>query len=352
MSFIDLFKQKFKFVGIDIGGSSAKFIELKERSGGYNVVQLGTCALPKDVVQNNTISQPSVVADALKSAGADFDPKVYRGVFAVPAPSVFTKRHKVNQTNIKELADTIQFEAASLIPHSINAVRLDFHVLGEAGKNQLEILVVAVKNDVIDRFVETVTVTGIEPGICDVEYFAVQNAFEANYPEYLEKTVALVEIGSKYSAVNLINKGQSLFCGDVNIGGDYITQSLTDVFGMSEEEAEKLKQMEMVGDERLREAALDILAKNVEHVASELHRQLTFFCSAADTGVDCVVLSGGAAHTRGLIEAFSERSEVETFIIDPFKNVTYKEKEKLKAPAAYSVSVGLALRSFGDKVYD
>lgn len=352
MGFIDLFKQKFKFVGIDIGGSSAKFIELKEKGNAYSVVQIGTCALPKDVVQNNTISQPSVVADALRAAGADFDPKIYRGVFAVPAPSVFTKRHKVNQTNIKELKDTIEFEAASLIPHSINAVRLDFHVLGEAGKNQLEILVVAVKNDVIDRFVETVTVTGIEPGICDVEYFAVQNAFEVNYPDYLEKTVALVEIGSKYSAVNIISKGQSLFCGDVNIGGDYITQSLTDVFGMSEEEAEKLKQMEMVGDERLREAALDILSKNVEHVASELHRQLTFFCSAADTGVDAVVLSGGAAHTRGLLESFSERSEVETFILDPFRKISYTDKETLKAPASYAVSVGLAIRQFGDKVYD
>ena len=355
MSFLDLFRKKYQFIGIDVGPSSIKFVELKARSGqSYEVTRLGHVPVAADLMNNNIVTQPQVAAEAIQKHIMNFESADHRVAFSVPAPSVFTKKAKMQQMSQKDLSQNIEFEAASLIPHAISAVYLDYHVVGEAGKGQMEVMVVAVKKEVVDKLSEVMQRAGIEPGIADVEYFAVQNAFEVNYPEMAEKTVALVELGSKYAAINIVRDGVSLFCGEVNIGGSSISESLAEVFGLSIEEAERLKQMEPVGDERMREAALDILEKNVEHLAGEINRQLNFFANAADLdgGLDRIMLSGGAAHTRGLQEAVAQKTGIETAVLDPFRSIALAPSfaDSIRARASFTVSVGLALRKFSDKV--
>lgn len=353
MKILDLFKKKFRFLGLDIGPSSIKYIELSPHKDTFKVEKIGNYPLQGEVYQNNILSQPQVVGEAIQKISEQEDFNECKVSFAVPAPSVFTKVAKLSLMKKKELAENILLEAGNVIPHALSAVKLDYHVLRQSGKNNMDVLLIAAKNEVVEKIQDAIMYAGIDAGICDVEYFALQNAFEENYPELLEKTVALIEVGSRYSAVNIVRNGQSLFTGDVPTGGKMMTESLAEIFGMSVQDAEKLKRLEPVGDERLREAALEILNKNVENLAAELHRQLTFFWNASDMegGVDKVFLSGGAAHTRGLVEMLQEKSGIETEILNPFKRIILPDqfKNSIGVPASYTVSVGLGLRNFGDK---
>lgn len=355
MSFLDLFRKKYQFIGIDVGPSSIKFVELKAKSGNsYEVVRLGNVPTAADLLVNNVVAQPQIAAEAIQKHILTFDTSEHRASFSIPAPIAFTKKAKMQQMSYADFKQNLEFEAVSLIPHAINAVYLDSHVIGESGKGQMDVMLIVVKREIVDKFADVMQRAGIEPGIADVEYFAVQNAFEANYPELHDKTVALIELGSKYAAINIVKSGSSLFCGEINIGGNNISESLAEVFGISLDEAERLKQLEQVGDERMREAALDILEKNVEHLASEMNRQLNFFASAADldSGIDLIMLSGGAAHTRGLPEALSQKTGIQTSVLDPFHAIEISPSfaESIRARSSYTVSVGLALRRFGDKV--
>ena len=315
----------------------------------------GIAPLKGDIFSNNVLSGAARVSEAIIQLTESQGISNERVAIAVPAPSVFTKKIKVPRMSLKELDANIQFEAGNFIPHNINAVRLDYHIVGDGGKNQLDVLVAAVKNEIIDSFLNAVEMAGIGVAIADVDTFAMQNMFEHNYPELTAKTIALVNMGQRYSSINICKGGDSLFCGDVAIGGKVFTDSLAEVFSLSSEDAERLK---VLGDKTnpLYDAAVDIMHKNVEQVAAEFNRQLSFFwnASGSDEGIDHIFLTGGGSCAPGLLEELSDKTGIECELMDPFRAIEVPasfDAAYIKSLSPFiGVAVGLALREPGDRM--
>lgn len=293
MGLLGFLDKSESLVGIDIGASSIKLLELDVSGGSPVLVNAASVKISGDVFTNNVLTEIDYVSEQISSLLEQHGVEDRRVITAMPGPSVFTKKIKMPKMDIDELSSNIHFEAGNFIPHAIDQVKLDFHIIGNGGGKQLDILVVAVKNEIIDSYVEAFAMAGLEAAVVDVDYFALQNAFELGYDDLLSETIALINIGARYSSVNICRGGESLFTGDISVGGKTFTEAVEVELGVSSDEAEDMKVNGKGGESA--DSLKDIIDQNVEQAAAEFNRQLSFFwnASGADEGIDRIMLTGG-----------------------------------------------------------
>ena len=357
-----LFRRSESFVGVDIGSTGVKVVELDLSTDKPALLNLGISPLSGDIFSNNVIVKVERAAEEIGNIFEANDIGDRRVITAVPGPSVFTKRIKIGKADLKTLRANIQLEAGNFIPHNIEAVRLDFHVIGEADGGQLDVLVVAAKNEIIDSLMECFAAASLSMAVVDVDYFAMQNIFELCYPELVDKTVALINVGARYSAINICRGGQSLFVGDIGIGGKFVSDALMEGLGVSADQAEELKKKESAKgkiDPQMgiaQDVLRGILGKSIDHIASEFNRQLSFFwnASGADEGIDRIMLLGGGSSLDGFVGVLSEKTGIECSLLEAFKGIRCGDAfdraylKELEPRAA--IAVGLALRRPGDRI--
>jgi type IV pilus assembly protein PilM len=360
--FASLFKKREALLAIDIGAAGIKLVELDINGDTPKLLNIGHAIVAGDIFSNNTITKTEKIAEqitALLEGNSIADKRV---ITAVPGPAVFTKRIKMARMDATELASNITLEAGNFIPHNIDAVKLDYHVIGQSGKSQIDVLVAAVKDEILESFASCFSMAGLEVAIVDVDHFAIQNMFELNYPELLNKTVALVNMGARYSSINICRGGDSLFTGDVAVGGKLFTDAIVETMGVPFEQAENLKRKggsavsgSKAANDAMADAVQDVIDRNIEYVAGELNRQLSFFwnASGADESIETILLSGGGCLIPGLLEELSEKTGIPCQLADPLRAIDKGDNFdaaylKELAPLL-SVAVGMGIRSPGDK---
>jgi type IV pilus assembly protein PilM len=196
---------------------------------------------------------------------------------------------------------------------------------------------------------------GLTVTVVDVDAFAVQNAFEANY-EPAEGTVVLVNVGAAVSNINVLAHGTTTFTRDVTMGGNAFTEEIQKQLNVSYEEAEALK----IGGQGESDAVLPQEVERViqgvaEQMAGEIQRSLDFYAAtAADQRISKLYLSGGTARLPALMKAIEARAGVPVEVLNPFRGIDIDHKRfdpaiLAGASASAAVAVGLALRRPGDK---
>jgi type IV pilus assembly protein PilM len=269
----------------------------------------------------------------------------------VSGHSVIIKKITLPAMTDEELEESIQWEAEQYIPFEIDEVNLDFQILGPLAdeEGQMEVLLVAVKKDIINDYTAVVSEAGLTPHVVDVDAFCLENAFEVAYPDYLDKTVALIDIGASIMIINVLKHGVSTFTRDITVGGSNFTEEIQKELGVSYEEAEILKlggRSERAGPAE----AAEVMRLTTENVVLEMQRSLDFFsATSSEEEVNRVFLSGGACRVPGLAAAVEEKVGIPVEIFNPFQGVSCSPKlfdpDYLEAmgPIA-AVATGLALR--------
>lgn len=342
------------FIGIDIGTSSIKAMSLDISGHKPKLLGCGQAPTPASAINNNAVRAPEQIGKAISSIIEANEILGTKVVFAVPGPAVFTKKITIAYTDLKSLDENMTFEASNYIPHRVDAVHLDYQVLKVNGTATMDVLLVAVKNEIITSYVQAIEAAGLEASIADVDYFALENMFELAYPEEKPKTVALVNVGSRYTSVSIVQNGESMFAGDIGVGGRLYTDALCESLGMNPADADRAKTGQPVEgyDEHL---VGETIERTTEHVASELHRQLGFFWNAAatDKSIESVFLCGGGAQAPGLLDELSSRTGLVCTRMAPLHFVDcgdkFDEDFVREVQPSMGVCVGLALRRFGDK---
>jgi type IV pilus assembly protein PilM len=254
----------------------------------------------------------------------------------------------------EELSESIKFEAEQYVPFDIEDVNLDFQILGpkeEAG--QMDVILVAVKKDVINDYVSVVTEAGFNPVIVDVDAFALENMYGINYEIEAGTNVALVNIGASSVNMNIMRGGVSVFTRDSSLGSNVHTESLQKEFNVTYEEAERLKRGE--ASEKIKhEDAYSVIMQASGDIFTEVSRSLDYFRSSThQADVKEVILSGGCALIRDFPRLLSEKIGIGVSLAEPFKNILIPKRFDSSyiqeiAPVA-AVAVGLAVRRPGDR---
>lgn len=342
------------FVSVDIGSSAIKLMSLDMSYERPRLIGMGMVPTPAGALNNNLVARADDLAQAVRAGLESNGIEAKKAVFCIPGPCAFTKRINIGHMSLRELEQNINFEAGNYIPHSIDAVCLDYQVLNSSGRSTMEVLLVAVKREIVDGYLDVLEKAGLQPKIADVDYFAMENMFELNYPEEKTKMLALINVGARYTGISLIENGESLFAGDVGVGGRLYTDALCEALGMKPAQAEEAKAGRVTQgfDENL---VRETIERTTDHVATEIHRQLGFFWNAiaTDRGIEAIYISGGAAQVTGLVEELSSKTGLPCRFVESFRALDWAEsidEEYLQEIGmAMGVSVGLATRRLGDK---
>ena len=346
--------KKKDLVGIDIGSSSVKLVQLKESKEGYHLVKIGMAPLPVEAIVDNTLMDPSSIVEAIRNLIMTLGIKVTQAACSISGNSVIIRKIGFPVMTSDELEEQIHWEAEQYIPFDINDVNIDFHILGpdEFDPAKMNVLLVASKKDIINDYVAVFNEAGIALTVLDVDSFAVQNAFEINYSPAFDEVIALANIGSNIMNLNIIRGGMSLFTRDVQLGGNLYTEEIQKKLALKGDEAEKLKVSGMVAsDETVRALILQVN----ETLAMELYRSVDFYnANAGDDKITKMYVSGGCCKTPFLLDAIQKRLNVPVEIIDPFQKIICSDKQfvpgYLKDVGPHvTVAVGLAMRRYADK---
>ena len=350
-----LFGRSKEVVGLDIGSSSVKLVELKEKRGGeYHLQRVGLEQLSPEAIVDGSIMDSSLVVDAITRLAEESGVRSTNFATSLSGHSVIIKKIQVPAMSEDELAESIQWEAEQYVPFDINDVRLDYLVFDDGGgTDSMEVLLVAVKQEKVNDYVSVISQAGMSPVVVDVDAFAVQNAYEVNYDLDPHEVVALVNMGAGVTTINILARGSSVFWRDISTGGNQFTEALQREYSLSFEHAERLKRGEQVQGCSPAEARAVLEAVATE-TAAEIQKTFDFFAAtAAEDRVGRLMLSGGCALTPNLREVLEDRFGVPVELMDPLRRVRYKESDFdagwLQAVAPMlSVAVGLAFRKVGD----
>ena len=352
------FNRKKSLVGLDIGSSAVKAVELRQTASGYKVAAIGSEPLPQDSIVDGAIIDGVVVADVIREVFARNKIKTKEVVASLSGNAVIVKKIILPLMSEEELAESICWEAEQYIPFDIQDVNLDYQVLevGAVGatRGTMAVLLVAAKKEKIADYARVISQAGRVPVVVDVDAFALQNAFEANYGIDMARVVVLVNAGASAININIVEGGQSLFTRDIAIGGNAYTEALQKELSLTFKDADLVKRGLPV--ERVSVEDADPIIRTVtENLLLEIEKTIDFFkATAASDRIDQLILTGGAARIDGFGDAFETRFALPVSTFDPFRQVAFdtkKHSEELRrelTPTA-AVAVGLALRRADDR---
>jgi type IV pilus assembly protein PilM len=355
-----LFGRSRNLVGLDIGDSSVKVVELRDlgKGRGWQLVKLGWEPLSPEAIVDGAIMDSQLVVETIQRLFDRLKIKNTHVATSVSGHSVIVKRITVPAMSEAELAESIQWEAEQYIPFDIEDVRLDYEVLDSSslsGDGNMDVLLAAAKKEKINDYTSVIGQAGLTADCVDVGAFALQNAFEANYEFEPHQTTALVDVGAAVSSISVLQGATALYWRDMNnIGGNQYTDAIQKELNLSAEQAERLKKGEEV-DGIPYERVLPILSAVNEDVATEIQKTLDFFkqISPSEEGLSRLYLTGGSAQAVHLREHLSDRLRTQVEIFNPFRKIEPSGREVAldvvhqMTPTA-SVAVGLALRKLGD----
>ena len=353
-----LAKKKKSIVGLDIGSTAIKAIELKPARNGFELVHIAHHNLQSDTIVDGHIIDLNHVSDVINRIWTEQNIKTSQIATSLSGHAVIVKKITLPSMPEEELDEQIHWEAEQYIPFDINDVNLYHEIISHdpSGQN-MEVLLVACKRDKIAQFTQVISQAGKQPVIVDVDAFALQNAYEANYNPSPNQTVALLDIGASVLTINVVRGATSVFTRDISAGGNQYTDLLQKELDLTFEEAESLKRTWPGNDGGLGDpsSAMERARPAIESVSEmlglEIQRTLDFFrATAVDSpNIDRMLIAGGSSKVAHLTEYLSEKFQMPVERFDSLRCVRFDHKrfddEYMKELSPnLAVAVGLAVR--------
>lgn len=367
-SLSDLFKSSNKgssAVGIDIGSSAIKVVEIKKKGPRavletYGLVALGPYA-GTDIGRVTNLP-PEKIVEAVKEVMKQSGVTSLSAALSIPAQSslIFTidLPAQVKQT---ELASIVPTEARKYIPVPITEVSLDYFVLPKreesfeeannpdrAGRPapKTEVLGVAIQNDAISRFRSLVTQSKLSASFFEVEVFS---SIRANFEHELS-LVLLMDFGAGRTKLSLVEFGTLKSYHTINRGGADITDSIAKSLDIPFPKAEDLKKKSGLFDNPEEKALPEIIRTHLDYIFSETNNVLLGHEKKYGQTISKVILTGGGSLMKGLREAAADNFRADVEIGQPFSKVAapeFLQKVFEATGPEFAVAIGLALRKLG-----
>ena len=337
-------------LGLDIGSSTVKIIELTGDGDALCLSKVGVA----EIIGKNRDSVVTAVKKA--SAEANIVPKAFGTKVAIglSGQSVIVRYIRVPKMSEEDLSTSLKYEAVKHIPFEINEVALDFQVLDNTPNdtNTMEVLLVAVKKDLVNQRLELLKACKLEPVVIDVDSFAIINAFEHALSSVFKKkdnVISLINIGAQMTNISILDSGISKLTRDINIGGKDFTEAISEDSGVDIKEAEEMKKSKKES-QKIIEPIKSIAAKLVD----EIRMSFDYYESQVpDKNIADIYLSGGSSQISVISDIMHEKIGVETHIWNAIDNLKISDEinaEKIKGLYPFlTVAVGLALRGINKK---
>ena len=347
-----MFKRgKKSMVGVDIGSSSVKAVELQGRGNDLQLLSLGFEALESDSVVDGQIIELNAVSNAISNIFNEHKIKTTQVAAGVNGHSVIVKNIVLPQMSDGELQESFAWHAEEHIPFDISDVNLDYHVMDRSG-DAIHVLMAACKRDKVANLKQTIQLAGKQPTVIDVDAFALQNCYELNYDPQPGQVVALLNIGASTTNINILNGVRSVFTRDATFGGNQYTSLLQKELGLTFDQAESVKRgMPLPEGAEVRDVG-PIMDTVSDILALEIQKTMDFYRATVEDGetaVQKILVSGGGSKLTGLADFLARRFEVSVEMFDPFRKIKvdargFDPDYMREIVPEMAIAVGLALR--------
>ena len=335
-------------LGIDIGSSSIKIVELGQVGNTYELRNLGEALLPQNSILNKSVANSESITQTLSTLIDDIGIQADDAAISISGSSVMMKRISLPKMSNAELKKSIIWELENSIPGGINEVNYDYQIIpGDNPKDNIDVLVIAANKKATKDYVSIVTQVGLNPVIVDLDVFSLDSMYEVNYPDS-EGLLALVNIGAVVTNLIIIKDGGPVFAQDLEIGGDRYTNMIMAEMELSYEEAEEVKYNQRTG---LVDPALNQLAHNfIDILCADIKKALDSFSLAhTEEKVKRIMIGGGPSGMPGIQEALSVLTQSYVGVLNPFRKIEYNnnnfDSEYIEEISSkMTIATGLALR--------
>jgi type IV pilus assembly protein PilM len=344
-------------VGVDIGTSAIKVVQLKESRRGIGLIKLGFAPLSPQVIVDGQVMDAGAVTECLQRAFHNGRIKQKEIALSVSGQSVIIRKITVPMMTAAELDEQIHWEAEQHIPFDIKDVQIDYQVLRRRpDASQMDLLLVAAKRDQIEDYAQLARNARLKPVVCDIDAFTVQNVFEYSRGLPADQTIALINVGASLSTLNIIANGVSAFTREIANGGNVITEEIQKALSVPFDQAEAYKCGGPGNPEdpyrggMVPQQVVQVIDAVTDAIAAEIQRSLDFFMATSGEGeIARIYVTGGTAALAPLSRAIERRARVPVEVWMPNERVLVESRDvdaNLLAFRAgqFSVALGLGLR--------
>lgn len=373
---MDLLTSKKRFLGVDLGVSSVKVIELSRSGQRFKVEAIAIEPFPEGAIADRNPSDLDQVGAVIKRAFKASKSRLKNAATAVPTSSVITRTIPMPvEFGEEEIEANIQLDASQYIPFPLEEIHLDFQPQGtsKTDPGSQNVMLVASRQENVDLRREVLQEAGLKTMIVDVEAYALENSFQLLSQSILKKQSdqksadasrlspnkqissglnAVVDIGARITTLYILQGGKVVFTREQNFGGDQLTAAISEAYDMPKDKAELAKR----SGELPEDYQFNILEPFRQSAAEQINQALQFFFASDHYSanrynrVDSIVLVGGGALVPGIDIIATDRLGIPTLVGNPFAhmgNATRVNRHNLLRDAPrFAIACGLALRSF------
>ncbi len=349
-----VFRKKSHLVGLDIGAAFVKVAELKTTKKGRSLHKFGIAKVPEGMIQEGRIADMEGLAGIIRDLFQAEKIKEKNVALSTGGHSVVVKTISTAKVPDEQLHKNIRAEAEQYIPYDIDDVNIDYQILGDSeySAEQMNVLLVAVRQDLVDEYVSLIQMAGLNPVIIDVDAFALQNIYEILPDVDHGRITLLLDVGASKTSVNILQNNNSMMMRDMTNGCDQLVSVVSERLEVDREKALQIIMgaVDYPESEQELKELYDMVVGNWCSDISEV--VYTFESSPGNAGVEHVVVSGGGGFIDLLSEKLTNELKVTVSKINPFAGLVSDSKQlgeleayQLLAP----IALGLAMRRVDDK---
>lgn len=347
---LDLALGPASFVGIDIGSDSVKVVQLKKERERAILETYGELKTARyfqsesggggSFLSHSDQNVANLLTDVLRESNVT----TQRAVFGIPATASFITVINLPLLQMAEIRSAVPFEAKKYIPVPIAEVALDWQVLetDEAAKRS-SVLLVAVPNEVIVKYRRIAEMLSLELAAVEVESFSIIRALLGTD----RGVTAIIHWGALVTTVTVVDRRQIRMNHNFGRGAQEITNALARGMGVTRERAEEMKRQVGLSERPEERETAGVISPIVDSTLADIERTLTNYHRTAKRKVEKIVITGGGASLKGLVDHVAKHFGLETAVANPFARTIFPAflQPVLKDIAPnFSVAVGLALR--------
>ena len=363
MIFSKIFSSK-RFLGIDIGTTGIKMVELSGRGERKKLENYGETKAkvaqknPFRTFEKNTLLLSSQdIVQAIKVLMKEARFKTRNCIFSIPDFSSFFTDFELPSMAKEEIGRAVNYEARQYVPLPLSEVTLDWEVIkgkvSDGGKDKLKILLVAVPNKTINQYQTIAKLCNLQVLTLEAEVFGLLRSL---IPADENRTVAIIDIGAQTTTCSIIDKRVLISSNSFNLSGDDLTERLIKSLSVDYQTAKKLKEeyglkeippsvanVEALSVKNIKETILPL----VNAILKEVEKIILNLYQTENKEVQKIIIAGGTSLIPGLREYFENYFKKETEIANPFSKISSPpilEKTLKEMGPAYAIAVGMALR--------
>jgi type IV pilus assembly protein PilM len=351
MNFLGKYRGRTSTTALDIGNHSIKLVKLRHLKNGYFLEATGIKELPPGTIEGSDIKKRELLIDVLTTLVNQCDPGIVEVVFSMSGHGIISDKFTFKVEPGENAEELILWEAGQRSPFDVEDITLDYKILHRnSDTNEIEVLLVAAKNQVMQSYIDLLYDAGLKPVIVDVDAFAINNCYaleSAGMPN--SGVTALINIGHDLTNVTFIKDGIYHSARDISTAGDFFNKTLQRHLGLGTEEATLLLKGRST-------ASIDQtkMVQSIEYAAEELSSGIDlafsyFKSSEKSDSIDKIVLSGGGAYIPHLVDFMEKRHQASVQLANPLACIQYDPGlfgtiDPASISALLTVAVGLALR--------